>query len=72
VRVWARQHDGDSPMRTWTFSNRAAADTPVQPLLAADPTDDWREISDISANSPGRDRPVTAGPGPRPLNLGGI
>jgi hypothetical protein len=55
-RVRARQGDGDSPMKTWTFTNRAEADVLVQRLVTAEPADGWRDITDISANARTRDR----------------
>jgi hypothetical protein len=56
--VHARQGGVDSPTKdkTWTFANRAEADDMVRRLLAAEPTDDWRDITEISAKPPIRDQ----------------
>lgn len=55
-RVRARQGDGDSPMKTWTFTERSEAEALVQRLLTVKPGDEWRDLTDISANAPIRDR----------------
>lgn len=55
-RVRARQGDGDSPMKTWTFTERSEAEALVQRLLTVKPGDEWRDLTDISANAPIPDR----------------
>jgi hypothetical protein len=55
-RVRARQGDGDSPIKTWTFDNRAQADALVHRLITAEPADGWKDITDVSARSPKRDQ----------------
>jgi hypothetical protein len=56
--VRARQGDADNPGKTkaWTFASRGDADQLVGRLLAAEPTDDWRDITTISAQAPIRDQ----------------
>ena len=48
--VRARQGDGDSPSKTWTFPDQAQADALVQQLLDTAP-DDWKDITDASSSS---------------------
>jgi hypothetical protein len=55
-RVRARQGDGDSPTKAWTFTDRAEADVMVQRLLTAQATDEWRDITSASSGAPIRDR----------------
>jgi hypothetical protein len=55
-RVRARDGDGDSPTKTWTFNNRAEADALVHRLITAEPADGWKDITDISSQSPKRDQ----------------
>ena len=50
-RVRVRKGDGDSPTRTWTFDTRKEAEDLVQRLLAAEPTNGWRDITAVSTNT---------------------
>jgi hypothetical protein len=43
-------------MKTWTFVNRAEADALVHRLITAEPADGWKDITDISSQSPKRDQ----------------
>jgi hypothetical protein len=62
-QVRARKGDGDSRIKTWTFTNRTEADALVQRLLAVEPVDGWRDITDISANA---NTPIRGRQRPRP------
>jgi hypothetical protein len=60
-RVRARHGDGDSPTKTWTYDSHDQAEAMIRRLIDAQPGD-WRDITEISTTSLGKE----TRPRPRP------